>query len=145
MKEKGFTLIELLIVIVVIAILAAIAYPSYQESVRKSRRADAQGVMMELAQWMERYYTENNRYSLNADGTGDPPFPGILAESPKEGDNKYYGIQLNALAAGSYTIVAAPKNAQSGDKCGSFTLTSTGVQDITGQDTGVVKEDCWRK
>jgi prepilin-type N-terminal cleavage/methylation domain-containing protein len=54
--QKGFTLIELMIAVVVIAILAAIAYPSYQDSVRKSRRADAKSALMEHAQFMERTY-----------------------------------------------------------------------------------------
>ena len=39
-RPKGFTLIELMIVVAVIGVLAAIAYPSYQDSVRKARRAD---------------------------------------------------------------------------------------------------------
>ncbi|HDY84707.1 MAG TPA: prepilin-type N-terminal cleavage/methylation domain-containing protein, partial [Methylophaga sp.] len=38
MKKNGFTLIELMITVAIVAILAAIAYPSYQDSVRKTKR-----------------------------------------------------------------------------------------------------------
>jgi prepilin-type N-terminal cleavage/methylation domain-containing protein len=40
--QRGVTLLELMIVAAVVAILAAIAYPSYQDQVRRSRRAKAQ-------------------------------------------------------------------------------------------------------
>jgi prepilin-type N-terminal cleavage/methylation domain-containing protein len=40
-NQNGFTLIEVMIVVVIVAILAAIAIPSYQDSIRKTRRADA--------------------------------------------------------------------------------------------------------
>ncbi|MEO7152883.1 MAG: prepilin-type N-terminal cleavage/methylation domain-containing protein, partial [Burkholderiaceae bacterium] len=38
-RSRGFTLIELMIVVAIVSILAAIAVPSYQDYVRKGRRA----------------------------------------------------------------------------------------------------------
>lgn len=40
-RQRGFTLMELMITVAVIGILSAIAYPAYQDYVRKSRRVDA--------------------------------------------------------------------------------------------------------
>jgi type IV pilus assembly protein PilE len=51
----GFTLTEVMIVVVIVGILATIAYPSYQEKVLRSRRADGQAALMSLAQAQERY------------------------------------------------------------------------------------------
>ncbi|MFZ1829099.1 MAG: type IV pilin protein, partial [Candidatus Competibacteraceae bacterium] len=42
----------------------------YQDSVRKSRRADAKAVMAEAAQFMERFYTENFCYSNRRTAAG---------------------------------------------------------------------------
>ena len=38
--ESGFTLIEVMVVVVIVAILSTVAYPSYQESVRRTKRAE---------------------------------------------------------------------------------------------------------
>lgn len=46
--RSGFTLIELMIVVAVIGILASIAYPSYEDYIRRARRVDAQGIMMDI-------------------------------------------------------------------------------------------------
>lgn len=60
---RGFTLIEIVIVLAIVGILAAITYPSYQDSIRKSRRADAKTALLEVAQREERFYSVNNQYT----------------------------------------------------------------------------------
>lgn len=137
-KNEGFTLIELMITVAVIGILASIAYPSYQEQVRKSRRADAQGALLELSNFMERFFTENNRYDQNRAGNAVAlPF----AESPKDGMTKYYDLsfQAGALNQTQYTLQAVPKGAQANDRCGTFRLTHTGARSVSTTAT-----DCWK-
>src|SRR6188472_4362389 len=60
---RGFTLIEVMVVCAVVAILAAIAFPSYQLAVQKGRRADGTSALMDLANRMQRYYSENNTFA----------------------------------------------------------------------------------
>lgn len=131
--NKGFTLIELMITVVIVAILASVAYPSYTEHVRKARRTDATVSLLELAQFMERYYTSNGRYTADALGNA-PALP--FTKSPKDGTDRFYALALNNLTATTYTLTAVPQQA---DRCGTLTLTNTGVKQATG---GTVDE-CW--
>ncbi len=144
-KNRGFTLIELIITVAIVAILAAIAYPSYQEYIRKARRADAKSVLLQAAQWMERYYTENNRYHQDRAGNA-VKLASALSKSPSDGSSsKYYDITLAAVTQNTFTLNAAPTSGtdQTKDKCQTLTLTNTGVKDVTGGAT-MTKEDCWR-
>ena len=138
-RSGGFTLIELMIVVVVIGILAAIAYPSYQEHVRKARRADAQTALLELAQFMERHYTANGKYLTTANAAPGLPF----SAAPKDGATKYYDLSFSsAPTASSYTLRAVPKGAMVDDACGTLTLSNTGAK---GQATGATLATCWRR
>lgn len=133
-KTRGFTLIELMITVAVIGILAAIAYPSYLESVMKSRRADAKSALLDAAQSMEKYYTENSKYTGAAVGT-------VFPASSTDG---YYTLSFSvAASAAAYTLQAAPttNGHQNNDKCGNFTLSSIGVKGVNGGTLGVA--DCW--
>jgi type IV pilus assembly protein PilE len=146
--QSGFTLMELMIVVAIIGILSSIAIPSYQDSVRKSRRADAKAALLGLANAMERHFTEINSY-CDAGGTGggdscgggdnDNGEPSIYTVDSET--NNYYTVTINAADASSYTLWAAPTGGQAGDKCGTLTLTHLGAKGFTG--TGVTAADCW--
>ena len=137
---SGFTLIELMIVVAVIGILAAIAYPSYQEHVNKSRRADAQASLFELAQFMERHYTSNGGYLENGNSGSGPGLP--FNKAPKDGGSEFYALSLSAVTAQAYTLQALPKNSMAADKCGTLTLNSAGKK---GQAADRTLAECWQR
>lgn len=62
-RVLGFTLIELMITVVVIAILTAIAYPSYQDYIRRGIRSQGQQFLIDLAQRQEQYFLDQRAYA----------------------------------------------------------------------------------
>jgi type IV pilus assembly protein PilE len=145
LKAAGFTLIELVIVVAIIGILAAIAYPSYQDSVRKSRRADAKAALLELAHFMERNYTAANRYDKDASGSdiNTAAFP--YTQTPREGTSKSYDLSLSAVAQNSFTLSATPisGSGQTADPCKTLSLASTGAKSVSNNAT-LSATECWK-
>jgi len=144
-RQQGFTLIELMIVVVVIAILASLALPSYQESIAKARRADAQASLLAFAGAMERFFTEKDTY-LGAAGTQATPAntgaPRIInATVPLDGGTAYYNLTISAATATTFTLRATRTGVTAGDACGDFTFTHTGVKGLLNNTRAVA--DCW--
>lgn len=110
--DRGFTLIELMIAVAIVGILAMIAVPSYTSHLANVRRAEAQGSLMELANFMERYFTVNNCYkdkganSLCDNSDDDPTLP--FTQAPKDGTPKAYNLALQVNSGSTYTLRATP-------------------------------------
>ena len=140
--SHGFTLIELMITVVIIGILAAIAYPSYQNYTKQTRRSDAQIALTQAANQQERFFTECNSYAPSITAARPatcPPVPagsglGLSSLSPE----KHYVITLvdptpACPIASCYVLQAAPSATSDGGtgyqaNDGNFRITSTGVK-----------------
>jgi type IV pilus assembly protein PilE len=132
-RSLGFTLIEVMIVVAIIGILAAIAYPSYQNQVQKTRRADAKSSLMELAQGAERFYSQNGTY----DGyEAELPFE----ESPRESGTKFYDLEFDNNDQ-TFALSAEPKNGQEDDGCGILTINQIGAKEASEG----TNENCWAR
>lgn len=128
-KQDGYMLIEVMIVVVLLGILTAIALPSYQEYMRRGRRAEARAGLLQAAQWLERVATAQGQYLSKLND-----FP----ESLKTVPSNSYDISLASSNASAYTLQADPKNAQANDRCGGFTLTQSGERGLTSTSTNSI-------
>lgn len=147
--SRGFTLLELMIVVAIIGILAAIAYPSYVESVRKGRRAEARAALAELIQQQERYMTQNNTYKTFDSGAANVPFKTFVGSSrgqatydlsaeacPKSGD---YAPTIRECVLVTATLRSNFQDPQ----VGTLSLTSTGKKTCTGAASSSNFKVCW--
>lgn len=133
---SGFTLIELMIVLVIVGILATIALPAYQDYVRKSRRAEAISLMLDLQLTQEKYRANNISYasSLAAMGVNSTYISNQVSAS-------YYTISATSATNNTYTIsaVAVGKQAndnQYGTACTTLTINQSNIKSPA---------NCWRK
>jgi type IV pilus assembly protein PilE len=102
MKPRGFTFIELMVVLALVGLLAVIAIPSYQESVRKSRRAEVRSQLMEVAQYLQRFYSHNDSFATTKAGAA-ATIPSELAKVPRNAapGSQSYDISFATPAAGA--------------------------------------------
>lgn len=138
--QRGFTLLELMITVVIVAILASVALPTYQEQIRKTRRADARQELMRFATAQERFYTNCNRYATALSGAQSSCSGLGAGTATVDSANGYYAISL-AGDGSTYTLTATPQKGQEKDtKCGNLSLTDAGVKGATGT---LGAAECW--
>jgi len=119
-KYKGFSLIELLIVMTIVGILMITVMPSYQDSIRKSRRSDAISILIKMQLEQEYFRMINSSYAADF---------GVALNDVKSGNSEYYTFVIEGATSSVYTLHArtVPTSSQHADvSCRHFTLNQSG-------------------
>lgn len=137
---RGFTLIELMVVVAIVGILAAIAYPSYQQYVKRAQRSQGRSILLENAQFLERNFTEANRYDQDSAGVAlNLPFP----NSPKDGTASYAIVPVSTDTTFFLSATPIAGGLMDGDECGTLTLNNLGQKGVSGATLDAAS--CWNR
>lgn len=141
-RERGFTLIELMVVVAIVAILALIAIPIYTDQIRKSRRADAQQQMQQIALLQEKWRSEHPAYTAvwaNLGGDPDTVYPTGVGQH-------YDWPDVTVSAAGvfpqTFSITATAVAGQAKDKVSGASCATLSTDQTGGHGTNT---PCWNK
>lgn len=136
----GFTLIETLAAMALAALLCGIALPSFDQQLRKARRADALIAVAQIQGAQERLRSRGTRY-------GDLAEIGAAPVSPA----RHYTLQITRFSADGYELLAVATGAQARDTdCRVMAAQAVGMNlaYASGSDASVANADalnrrCW--
>jgi type IV pilus assembly protein PilE len=156
-RPRGFTLIELLIAVAVVAILARIAFPSFMDTVRKSRRSDAVAALSMVQQAEERYRANNATYGTHfIVSSGTFTNVGVStdtnATTTYTTSNGYYQLSFPTPAPNStsYTIRATAQGSQANDTNCTYmdlSVSAGNLSYLSGSTTTTTTDSgkCWKR
>lgn len=137
---RGFTLVELLAAVSIAGVLSSIAWPSFEGSLQRARRADATLAMAQLQIVQERWYANRGRYGNLAELR--------LAERSSAG---HYRLEVVAADEQAYVAHALASGAQARDAAcrslrlsvsGGVTTRESGADERFGNDAAANRR-CW--
>lgn len=120
-KHLGFTLMELMITVAIVSLLAAVAYPSYLEQVKKSRRADAQSLLMNVAARQQQALLDSRAFADSVSA---------LSITVTSSVSSFYTISM-VVGTGTvpaFTVTATPLGSQTSDSCGALSVNQLGTK-----------------
>ena len=120
-QGRGFTLIELMIVVAIVGILATLAYPSFLEQIRLSRRVDAQATLLDISARQQQMILDTRRYATTAAAL-HVSIPRAVAQ------NYNIAITVGTAAVPSFVASATPIGTQAADRCGVLRITEAAVK-----------------
>lgn len=134
LHRQGFTLIELMVTVVIVGLLAGVAYPSFLQQIRKSRRSEAVDWAARVLQAQERYRAGNPNYA-SAIATVVPEYS-VSTTAPK-----YYTLAIASGAnATSYTLNITGTGSQASDTgCSSMSMA------VTNGNATYTAASCWSR
>lgn len=119
-----------MIAVAVVAILTTIAFPSYQDYLRKGRRSAAQSFLVDVAARQQQYLTDARSYAGGAGALG-------MLNLAVPGDvSRFYTVTIDPAAPTvppSYTITATPLAGSPQVPDGVLTLDHQGAKTRNGQ------------
>lgn len=130
LRSSGFTVIELMIVVVIVAILAMIAYPSYEDHLRKGRRSAATNFLADVATRQQQYLLDARQYAVGAGALA------ALNVTVPADVSQFYTVTINPAAPALppvFSLIATPLPGSRQVPDGVLTLDSTGAKTRNGQ------------
>jgi len=131
--QRGFTLMEIMIVVAIIGLLAGLAFPSYMDYLRKSRRSDARSLLMQIVSKEEQYFMDNRTYTNDFQNLGYPNSASVTSE------NNFYTVTFATFGNYAYKLTATPINQQASDTCTTLTIDNNGTKEFT----PTTAKQCW--
>ena len=138
-RNSGFTLIEAMITATILGMLAMIAYPSFMQSVRKSKRTDAQTALTRASNNLERFFGTNGTYTTDTTQLGLNIDAGTAYS-----DSSHYIITVTAGATGIGSSYVVNANAVAGDMQAEDTgCTALSLDSLGRRTPDPVTSRCW--